>query len=309
MEPEQQEQQNKAKERILKFSTFCFLPTNTLILVLGLGMMITGSLALIGVHKKINTDDITPLMDTITADGKQPVDILKNLFIFVIVTGVITIILVPVLLFMILRETKYAGAAYAPVILMLFVFEIIIIAILVTEKNKVEHETKSKMFLALDHFKEDTTTNSNPISNAWNILFMTLDCCGVNAVESTTNDFDSTPWCTTLGSCQATSSQIPKTCCLNVDKNTYASAPAICHASVTNGTYNQKGCFEALEETLLSYSNSILGVTSTTAVLEIFAVGIDFIWLLFQDKLNGPCIFATTVGCIIPMSVGIILEQ
>lgn len=74
-------------------------------------MMITGSLALIGVHKKINTDDITPLMDTITADGKQPVNKLKNLFIFVIVTGVTTIILVPVLFFMILRETKYAGAA------------------------------------------------------------------------------------------------------------------------------------------------------------------------------------------------------
>lgn len=70
--------------------------------------------------------------------------------------------------------------------------------------------------------------------------FSKLDCCGVNAVVSTTNDFDATSWCTTLGSCQATSSQIPKTCCLNVDRNSYTSAPAGCHASVNSGTYNLK---------------------------------------------------------------------
>uniref|UniRef100_K1QT77 Uncharacterized protein n=1 Tax=Magallana gigas TaxID=29159 RepID=K1QT77_MAGGI len=69
---------------------------------------------------------------------------------------------------------------------------------------------------------------------------ITLDCCGVNAVVSTTNDFDATSWCTTSGSCQATSSQIPKTCCLNVDENTYTSAPTGCHASVNSGTYNAK---------------------------------------------------------------------
>lgn len=28
------------------------------------------------------------------------------------------------------------------------------------------------MILALDHFKADSTTNSNSISNAWNFLFM-----------------------------------------------------------------------------------------------------------------------------------------
>lgn len=141
------------------------------------------------------------------------------------------------------------------------------------------------MDLALNHFKADTTTNSNPISNAWNFLFMTvsgvelyhlesilqfetlnfyfyeqlifqigffkLDCCGVNAVVSTTNDFDATTWCTTSGSCQATSSQIPKTCCLNVDENTYSSAPTACHASVNSGTYNTKVCTTGINIVIL----------------------------------------------------------
>lgn len=70
--------------------------------------------------------------------------------------------------------------------------------------------------------------------------FLKLGCCGVNPVISTTNDFDGTSWCTTSGSCQATASQIPKTCCFNVNKNNYTSAPSACHASVDPGTYNTK---------------------------------------------------------------------
>ena len=63
------------------------------------------------------------------------------------------------------------------------------------------------------------------------------NCCAVHDVTGTTNDFDNTPWCTTSGSCQDTSSQIPRTCCKDVTLNNYTSAPSTCHASVNSGTY------------------------------------------------------------------------
>lgn len=63
------------------------------------------------------------------------------------------------------------------------------------------------------------------------------DCCAINQVTGTTNDFDSTPWCTTSGSCQATASQIPKTCCNGVSEDDYGSAPSDCHSSVNPGTF------------------------------------------------------------------------
>lgn len=44
----------------------------------------------------------------------------------------------------------------------------------------------------------------------------------------------------TSGSCEDTISQIPRTCCINVDENTYTSAPIGCHASVNKGTYIPK---------------------------------------------------------------------
>ena len=65
------------------------------------------------------------------------------------------------------------------------------------------------------------------------------DCCAVREIQGTANDFDNTPWCTTSGSCQATSSQIPRTCCKDVTQDDYQNAPAMCHASVNPGTYRQ----------------------------------------------------------------------
>lgn len=67
-----------------------------------------------------------------------------------------------------------------------------------------------------------------------------FECCGVNRVAGTTNDFDHTSWCTTIGSCQATASQIPKTCCKGFTEYDYQNAPSDCHSSVSPGYYYDK---------------------------------------------------------------------
>lgn len=79
----------------------------------------------------------------------------------------------------------------------------------------------------------------------WNGTFLHCSifqykCCGVNKVVGTTNDFDSTSWCTTSGTCQVTASQIPKTCCKGFTKYDYQNAPTECHSSVNPGEYYEK---------------------------------------------------------------------
>lgn len=258
-----------------------FLAINILLIVSGLACIVLGALA----HSEasdIDTDRIEPLMDTITMKAIQPLGVVKNLSIILILLGVfivlITILAIVVILYGAVHSTKFVQVRYSSLMLMCFLWSALAI-VLLTNTNNTVNEMKDKMVLALNHFKADETSNSNSISNAWNLLFMILDCCGVNAVVSTTNDFDATTWCTTSGSCQATSSQIPKTCCLNVDENTYSSAPTACHASVNSGTYNTKGCFDALKDTVLYYSSSVIGVACTTVILEIFAFVISVILL------------------------------
>lgn len=113
-----------------------------------------------------------------------------------------------------------------------------------------------------DNFRSDNLTTGTKISNEWNHLFIDFECCGVNKVVGTTNDFDQTPWCTTKGSCQATASQIPKTCCKGFTKYDYENAPTECHSSVNPGQFYDKGCFSVIKKEVIkeidSFTNGIL---------------------------------------------------
>lgn len=115
------------------------------------------------------------------------------------------------------------------------------------------------------NFLSDAVNTGNNISDAWNTLFIDYKCCGVNKVVGTTNDFDSTSWCTTSGTCQVTASQIPKTCCKGFTKYDYQNAPTECHSSVNPGEYYEKGCYDVIKEEVLkernrfdSFTNDIL---------------------------------------------------
>ncbi|XP_022327787.1 uncharacterized protein LOC111127074 [Crassostrea virginica] len=115
------------------------------------------------------------------------------------------------------------------------------------QKNIDYIELQKSMLLSLEkHYYGDDIIGSNDNSSAWNLFFIKYDCCAVREIQGTANDFDNTPWCTTSGSCQATSSQIPRTCCKDVTQDDYQNAPAMCHASVNPGTYRQ-GCLARMK--------------------------------------------------------------
>lgn len=62
-----------------------------------------------------------------------------------------------------------------------------------------------------------------------------FDCCGVNPVNKTNNDFSTTPWCTN-NNCTA----IPRTCCSGVDQSNYLTkAQPVCYKDVSKD-YNSK---------------------------------------------------------------------
>ncbi|XP_052675365.1 tetraspanin-15-like isoform X2 [Crassostrea angulata] len=169
---------------------------------------------------------------------------------------------------------------YAIIVLLLLIPQITVVSLW----NKIETELQDKMIEALEKsYKDDTILDSNPLSKSWNFIFMTQNCCGVTGVQSTTNDFDKTSWCTTSGSCQATSSQIPKGCCINITESTYNAAPSDCHASVNPGTYHSKGCYGVIKGGMLSLTPSITGVIVTATLLQIVA-GTFALWYSYQSK-------------------------
>ena len=70
---------------------------------------------------------------------------------------------------------------------------------------------------------------------SYTISDIQFDCCGVNPVNKTNNDFSMTKWCTDYN-CTA----IPRTCCSDVDQSNYLTkAQPVCYKDVSKD-YNSK---------------------------------------------------------------------
>ncbi|XP_061169807.1 uncharacterized protein LOC133179091 isoform X3 [Saccostrea echinata] len=122
----------------------------------------------------------------------------------------------------------------------------------------------------------------------WTNELKTHQCCGVDIVSGTTNDFDTTPWCTTSGSCQQTNSQIPKTCCKYSTIEDYDSARSNCHASVSSDSYYEMGCiqkvqekFQRLKELRKELIRNIIYEGGATAVLVIVSI-LSSMWTIMK---------------------------
>nr|XP_011431069.2 uncharacterized protein LOC105330843 isoform X1 [Crassostrea gigas] len=158
------------------------------------------------------------------------------------------------------------------------------------EKSDIDFgQLKSTMIESLEkNYTSDNISSSNPISNSWNKFFIKYDCCGINQVEGTTNDFDSTPWCTTSGSCQATSSQIPKTCCNGVSEDDYESAPTACHSSVTPGTYKST-CMIAIKPLSVTNIDECIIILLQVSLLTIGTLEIAEVILVLVYAIECAC--------------------
>ncbi|XP_061170061.1 uncharacterized protein LOC133179292 [Saccostrea echinata] len=119
--------------------------------------------------------------------------------------------------------------------------------------NESYIDLKQNMTASLHNdYTSDKTDTENNVSNSWNSdFFIKRNCCAVNPINSTTNDFDTTPWCTTSGDCQQTNSQIPKTCCESYSAKNPSNTNRICHEYVKSGFYKE-GCFKVVKEELQS---------------------------------------------------------
>uniref|UniRef100_A0A8W8KL22 Uncharacterized protein n=1 Tax=Magallana gigas TaxID=29159 RepID=A0A8W8KL22_MAGGI len=164
------------------------------------------------------------------------------------------------------------------------------------EKSDINFvQLKATMFNLLEKtYTSDNISSNDALSKGWNKFFIEYECCAINQVQGTTNDFDSTPWCTTSGSCQATASQIPKTCCNYVTEDDYGSAPSNCHSSVSSGTY-KSNCMNVIKRlsvtnieeykiSLLQVSLLIIGTLEIAEAILVLVLTTEFA-IFFKFKI------------------------
>ncbi|XP_048774757.2 CD63 antigen-like isoform X2 [Ostrea edulis] len=258
-----------------KIGRLFLMSINIVFMVIGLGLLVVGALMksnVLGLK-----DDIKAVLNGIVVNDWKLGNLVGSLTIIFIFIGVFLFLVAFLGFFGAFFQNRCVLVTYAVLVLLLLLMKIAVIILWYIMKNGIENEIKSHLLESLKtKFVDDSTDGGNDISNAWNIMFMSLDCCGVNPVNSTTNDFDQTTWCTTKGDCQETNADIPKTCCIGVTESTYKSAPTKCYYSLQRETYNKKGCYQAIKDLLndqiTDNAPRVLAVAITISLLEVFAI-------------------------------------
>lgn len=255
-----------------KFGKGFLIAINILFFILGLGLFVLGILMKVNVSAINN--DVKPALNGVTVASYKLGNLVDSLAILFIVIGAFILIVSGLGLFGACCKVKCMLVTYAVLVMILFVMKISGIALWFTMRSGFEDVVKEGMLKSLkDNYKTDTIDSSNSVSNAWNYMFMSLQCCGV--VDMKTDLGTGTPaWIT--GGLPSTT-QIPRTCCIGADSSNYKTNPKLVTCQPGTADYNMKGCYAALKDEITTYGNIFVGVGITILLIELLAVVFAFV--------------------------------
>lgn len=261
-----------------KFGKVFLVIINLIFLVLGLGFLVAGVLV------KVNalSSDVTPALNSVDVAGYKLGDLANNLSIVFIVIGVFILLVSGLGLFGACCEVRWMLVVYAILVLILLIIKIAAVVLWFKMRTDFEETVKTGLLESLKKdYKSDFLNNTeNSISNGWNYVFLTFDCCGVNSViNKTNNDFTMTPWCKEGECSQANGTMIviPRTCCTGVDQSNYIThANPACYRDVT-GSYNKEGCYDAVKDLISTYGTVFIAISIAVMVVELVAAVFAFL--------------------------------
>ncbi|XP_061193064.1 tetraspanin-9-like [Saccostrea echinata] len=242
---------------------------NIIFMLMGLGLLVPG--IALQTNFDFVTDEIKPVLDEIRITGVGLGDVIQNLGIGFIIVGLFVFLVATIGLLGACCKSKCILTIYAIIVLVLLLSQVIVVILWFTMQNTLNSTVKGELTTVLtNNYREDSINGTSQQSNGWNYLFITLKCCGINAVSAgTAGDFQNTPnW-----SGKGASQKIPTSCCQGVTAESYT-ASANCTDSVAAGTYYEQGCYDAMiaKFDTSRYSNILLGTGITIIIIELIAI-------------------------------------
>lgn len=237
---------------------------NSLFMLLGLGLLIPGILMLVDVD--VINDEILPLLQQLSFGALNVGDLAKGLSVTLIIFGTFVLIVSMFGCCGAFCQQRLCLVVYAAFVLIFFLAKLVVVILWFVWNDKIQTWMKTELLSQLHNNYKNNDLTSHEISSAWNYMFMSLSCCGVNAVTGTTNDFDSSVWIASAGS-----KNIPTFCCTGVTASNYATySDSGCTDSVTANFYT-KGCYDATYDLLSSYSTAFIAILVIILLVELVA--------------------------------------
>ncbi|CAC5393158.1 TSPAN18 [Mytilus coruscus] len=158
---------------------------------------------------------------------------------------------------------------YAVILLCVSAGEMVVVYYLIEVKTEVNKTVEVTLLGLLSTYEGNF---GGIITMAWNGLFVTFECCGVNK-QSETDDFSMSIWNSTRGS-----QIIPGYCCKGAD---YLSGLLLAGKECTTNptslnSYYGEGCYTAIEEAIEEYSSIFISTSIAVLVVEMVAVIASF---------------------------------
>ncbi|XP_021349360.1 uroplakin-1b-like [Mizuhopecten yessoensis] len=260
-------------------SMYIIIGLNIIFMVLGLAVMFPGLAMLTNIY--FLSGNIEPLLDKIFFNDINPSSIANNLPIIFIIVGASILFIAALGLVGVCCKIKTLVVLYDRIALVLIVVQYIIWVFFIVLRAKLHYTIKNEFLSQLQSsYTKDDLNKSDEVSSAFNYMFMQMECCGVNPVTATTNDFDLTPWRIEDG----VSLKIPKGCCIGVTEDTYSAfANTSCTDTATSGTYHSDGCYD----TILSKFGEIAGYICLTFFSLCSQVLSSMIWNKKEQDMDS----------------------
>ncbi|XP_062608730.1 tetraspanin-9-like isoform X2 [Saccostrea cucullata] len=242
---------------------------NIIFMLMGLGLFVPG--IALQTNFDFVTNEIKPVLDEIKVTGVGLGSVIQNLGIGFIILGLFVFLVATLGLLGACCKSKCILTIYAIIVLLLLLAQVTVVILWFTMQNTLNSTVKEELSTVLRNtYNEDSLNGTSQQSNGWNFLFLTLKCCGVNAVTAqTAGDFANTPnW-----SDKMPGQLIPTSCCKETTAATYT-ASTDCTNNVANGTFYEQGCYDAMiaKFDTSRYSSILLGTGITVLIIEVIAI-------------------------------------
>jgi len=176
-----------------------------------------------------------------------------------------------------IKESRVLLTAYGLFIIIIALLQITAIALTVLYKDHAEQKTKEFFTFTIDEYYT-TEAKRDAVTLTWDFMQAELECCGVHGAK----DFETAQKFQDYVKEENTGQMIPKTCCklkkplkysLDSVKDLFIPEDDNCPGTFTvTNSYMKKGCYQAVEDLIISNVSIVVGVASGVLGLQILGI-------------------------------------
>ncbi|XP_052675113.1 tetraspanin-9-like isoform X1 [Crassostrea angulata] len=238
---------------------------NIFFLIAGISLLIGG--AIMNEKGGAYAAQYMPLLENISIGSFKMGSLVKALAGFGVSLGLFAVVIAIIGIAGAITRMRLLLIIYGAVIIIILLLEFVALGGWFTFKHEMVASIKDQMLNLIQRYDGNA---ANQLTRAWNFLFLTFHCCGVNPVILG-NDFVSSIWWLNPLRGQAI---IPGHCCVGADPNTADfNINQLCTINPSTVTaYIDRGCYNEMSNIMNPYSSTFIAIGVVLVIIEICAV-------------------------------------